>query len=94
MTSCFVISRFGITIDLSSVLPIFVCDGKNAQLLDGAYEAGKKETKRRILGSTNQRIICLTDRYKYYIEDWFLQNEKKLVEVNVGLTIIANGDKI
>ncbi len=63
-------------------------------VLDGAYEADKQETKRRILGSTNQRIICLTDRYKDCIEDWFLQNANKSVEVNVGTVIVANGDKI
>lgn len=63
-------------------------------VLDGAYEADKQETKRRILGSTNQRIICLTDRYKNCIENWFSICENKSVEVNVGLTIVANGDKI
>lgn len=63
-------------------------------VLDGKYEADNKETRRRILGSANQRIICLTDRYKDCIEDWFLQNEAKSVEINVGLSIVANGDKI
>ena len=63
-------------------------------VLDGAYEADNKETRRRILGSANQRIICLTDRYKDCIEDWFSQNENKSVEVNVGSAIVANGDKI
>ena len=63
-------------------------------VLDGAYEADKQETKRRILGSANQRILCLTDRYKNCIEDWFSLYENKSVEVNVGTTIVANGDKI
>lgn len=63
-------------------------------VLDGCYDEDKLETKRRILGSTNQRIICLTDRYKDCIENWFLKNDNKSVEVNVGLTIVANGDKI
>ncbi|MDE5593461.1 MAG: hypothetical protein K2I75_05965 [Clostridiales bacterium] len=31
----FAVSRLGIGIDLSAVLPVFICDGKNAQLLDG-----------------------------------------------------------
>lgn len=31
----FAISHFGINIDLSAVLPIFICDEKNARLLDG-----------------------------------------------------------
>lgn len=63
-------------------------------ILDGAYDATKPETRRRIIGSTNQRIICLTDRYKDCIDDWFLGTDKKSIEVNVGAAIIANGDKI
>lgn len=63
-------------------------------VLDGDYEADKQETKRRILGSTNQRIMCLTDRYKDCINEWFVQNESRSVEVNMGSSIIINGDKI
>jgi hypothetical protein len=53
----------------------------------------KLETKRKILGSTNQRILCLTDRYKNCV-DWFLTPSTKSIEINVGSTIFANGDKI
>ncbi len=63
-------------------------------VLDGSYEANNKETRRRLLGSTNQRIICLTDRYRDCIKDWFLQNTNRSVEVNVGSAIVINGDKI
>lgn len=63
-------------------------------VLDGSFMAEAPETKRRILGSVNQRIICLNDRYKDCIEAWFSQNESKSVEVNVGSVIVANGDKI
>lgn len=63
-------------------------------VLDGAYEADNKEKIRRILGSANQRIICLTDRYKDCIEEWFLQKDNKFIEVNVASSIVANGDKI
>lgn len=61
---------------------------------DVLYESDKIETKRRILGSTNQRILCLSDRYKNCIEDWFLQNKNKFIEINVGASIVANGDAI
>ncbi len=37
----FAVSRFGITIDLSAILPIFVCDGKNAKLFDGCVSVVK-----------------------------------------------------
>jgi anaerobic ribonucleoside-triphosphate reductase activating protein len=62
-------------------------------VLDGAFEELKLEAKRKILGSTNQRILCLTDRYKNCI-DWFLTPSSKSIEINVGGTIFANGDKI
>jgi anaerobic ribonucleoside-triphosphate reductase activating protein len=62
-------------------------------VLDGEFEEAKLETKRKILGSTNQRILCLTDRYKNCV-DWFLTPSTKSIEINVGSTIFANGDKI
>jgi len=69
---------------------LYGCDA----VFDGAYESDNKEIKRRILGSANQRIICLTNRYRDCIEGWFSQNENKSVEVNIGSAIVANGDKI
>ena len=62
-------------------------------VLDGAFDESKLETERKILGSTNQRILCLTDRYKNCV-DWFLSPTTKSIEINVGSTIFANGDKI
>ena len=62
-------------------------------VLDGAFVESELETKRKILGSTNQRILCLTERYKNCI-DWFLTPSTKSIEINVGNTIFANGDKI
>jgi anaerobic ribonucleoside-triphosphate reductase activating protein len=62
-------------------------------VLDGAFEEAKLETKRKILGSTNQRILCLTDRYKD-CADWFLAPTTKSIEINVGSSIFVNGDKI
>lgn len=69
--------------------PLEGCD----MVLDGAFEEAKLETKRKILGSTNKRILCLTDRYKKHM-DWFLAPPSKSIEINVGSTIFANGDKI
>ena len=62
-------------------------------VLDGAFDEAKLETKRKILGSTNQRILCLTERYKNCVE-WFLAHTTKSIEINVGSTIFENGDKI
>lgn len=63
-------------------------------VLDGAFVEEQRETERRILGSKNQRIICLTDRYKDCIDCWFNKLEALSVEVNLGSRIIVNGDKI
>ena len=61
-------------------------------VLDGSFKADLPETKRRLLGSENQRIICLTERYKDCINIW-IADHNKVVEVSVGSEIIANGDK-
>ena len=62
-------------------------------VLDGAFDEANLETKRKLLGSTNQRVLCITDRYKS-CADWFLSPTTKSIEINVGSTIFANGDKI
>ena len=59
-------------------------------VLDGPYILDRPETKRRLLGSNNQRILCLSDRYNSVV-DWFYNN-KKGIEINVRDIIIANGD--
>ena len=59
-------------------------------VLDGPYDRRRPETKRKLLGSENQRILCLTDRYRDVL-DWFHTN-CRTVEVNVGTSIFANGD--
>lgn len=63
-------------------------------VLDGEYVLEEKETKRRLLGSENQRILCLTDRYKNNISWFDIVKNGKSVEVNISGKIIFNGDKI
>lgn len=60
-------------------------------VLDGAYVEEKRETQRRILGSTNQRVICLTNRYPD-CKSWFANESNKTIEVNISKIIVANGD--
>ena len=60
-------------------------------VLDGAYVLEEKETK---LGSENQRILCLTDRYKNDISWFDIDKNGKSVEVNLSNKIVFNGDKI
>ena len=62
-------------------------------VLDGEYRLDEPEYKRRLLGSNNQRILCLTDRYKDGAS-WFDIKNGKSVEVNLAKKIVFNGDKI
>lgn len=58
-------------------------------VLDGSYRAESPEHSRRLLGSTNQRILCLTDRYRDQLS-WF--DGERSVEWNVNDALFANGD--
>lgn len=62
-------------------------------VLDGAYQKEKSENNRRLLGSENQRILCLTDRYRDCIDKWFAY-PNSINEVNIDKKLIINGDKI
>jgi len=70
--------------DVANVL-FFGCD----MVLDGAYQMENPEHSRRLLGSTNQRILCLTDRYRNRLS-WF--DGERSVEWNVNDALFANGD--
>ena len=60
-------------------------------VLDGAYQAETPEHARRLLGSANQRILCLTNRYRNQLS-WF--DGERSVEWNAGAELFANGDYI
>lgn len=60
-------------------------------VLDGAFEQSNPETERKLIGSANQRILLLSDRYKNDVV-WFRSSGIKAVEVNIGNAIVANGD--
>ena len=61
-------------------------------VLDGCFDETQPEKERKLLGSANQRVLVLTDRYVTVI-DWFSQ-PTTTVEVNVGGKVIFNGDYI
>ena len=57
-------------------------------LVDGPYDRDKPDTERRWIGSTNQRIHFLTDRYQFD-EQW---RKKNTLEIRVvGREISVNG---
>ena len=55
-------------------------------VIDGAFDESKLDNRRKIIGSTNQRIICLTERYKE-VKDWFLSAGDKSMEINFFISI-------
>ncbi|MCR4661566.1 MAG: radical SAM protein [Clostridia bacterium] len=66
--------------------------GNCDMVIDGNYDASYPETKRKLLGSTNQRIISITTRYDNVL-GWF-NSIDKTIEVNLNENIIFNGDHI
>ena len=62
-------------------------------IIDGKYEIDKPDNKRNLVGSTNQNIIFITERYKPN-KDWFYDYRPKQLEINVKNGIFITGDKI
>lgn len=61
-------------------------------LVDGKFEIDKLDDKRNMVGSTNQRIICTSDKYKDKL-DWFTSRRIKQVELNFNNNnLFINGD--
>ncbi len=60
-------------------------------VIDGPYIESQHSSLRRIIGSDNQRLLHLTDRYKN-LESWFFSKEIT-GDINVcGTSIIYNGN--
>ena len=58
-------------------------------LVDGRYERDRPDTQRRWIGSTNQRIHFLTDRYRSDEPCW---TKKNTLEIrSVGGELVVNG---
>ncbi len=58
-------------------------------LIDGPYERERPDTERRWVGSTNQRIHFLTDRYRADDPCW---RQRNTLEIRVrGAEIVVNG---
>lgn len=62
-------------------------------IVDGGFEQYKKETTRNLIGSTNQRVIHMTERYRLQ-EKWFYTKRSKLVDINILDALFITGDMI
>jgi len=62
-------------------------------VIDGKFEEKNVETERNLIGSRNQRLLFVTDRYKKN-EDWFLIPRPKRIEVNFSEDLFISGDNL
>ena len=62
-------------------------------IVDGKFEVELIDDERNLVGSKNQKIIYLTDRYKE-CQDWFTSVRNKKVEMNLSDTLFINGDVV
>lgn len=60
-------------------------------IIDGEFLINNLDTKRNMIGSSNQRIILITDRYKDEL-GWFNTKRHKEVEINISDGFYFNGD--
>lgn len=62
-------------------------------IVDGRFEANLIDRNRNLVGSTNQQIIFVTDRYKK-CQDWFMYTREKKIEMNLNNSLFINGDVV
>lgn len=60
-------------------------------IIDGSYEKWNQEDKRNLIGSKNQKIIHITDRYRLH-ENWFYNLRPKHIEINLKENLYFTGD--
>ncbi len=62
-------------------------------IVDGMFDRNHIDDERNLVGSKNQRLIFVSDRYKES-EKWFLTKRDKRVEINFSEMLFINGDVI
>lgn len=62
-------------------------------IIDGQFDKNNIDIERNLIGSKNQRLICVSDRYKDEL-DWFAIPRSKIGEINVSESLIITGDVI
>ena len=62
-------------------------------IIDGYFDEQKIDNNRALVGSLNQNINYISNRYTNE-KDWFYKKKNLIEEINVGSYIFFNGDKI
>lgn len=60
-------------------------------IIDGKFERSQIDDERNLVGSKNQRIVYVTDRY-IHNKDWFMTLRAKRIEINLNNSLFVNGD--
>jgi len=60
-------------------------------VIDGPFLVEKADKERKIIGSTNQRIIVITERYRSNTV-WYIENSRHKTEFNASDFLYVNGD--
>lgn len=62
-------------------------------IVDGFFDINQIDNKRNLIGSKNQQLYFITDRYKSEL-DWFAVVREKKVEINLKDGALITGDVI
>ena len=62
-------------------------------IIDGGFEKDNPEKERNLMGSANQGLIFITERYKPF-EKWFYNRRPKRMEINISNGLFMTGDKV
>ena len=62
-------------------------------IIDGGFEIDKQDSVRNLIGSTNQRLFFVTERYLPF-KDWFYTYRPKHIEINISNGLFISGDKV
>jgi anaerobic ribonucleoside-triphosphate reductase activating protein len=62
-------------------------------IVDGGFEKDNLDNERNLIGSRNQEIYFVSERYKS-CPDWFYIKRPKRVEINLSGDIVFNGDVV
>lgn len=62
-------------------------------VVDGRFDPLHPDEERNLVGSKNQRIIYVTDRYRV-AKDWFSSVREKRVEINLKDSLFISGDVV
>lgn len=62
-------------------------------IIDGQFEKDNLDNERNLIGSKNQRLILVTNRYANSL-NWFSTSRAKIGEINVSENLIITGDVI